>query len=149
MWLCVHYLAVHLYLDTMSTQCCSCGSLLYYNYIPLQGLLEDLFRPNFFLPPRLQRDYPSHMHIDLMRRAQGQGVGTRMLRTLLATLKAQGAVLKKRSNLFSCVCMCYFRRPITRSKVSQYSNQTVHFEALKKLYQMVFSKLNSETGWKW
>jgi len=57
-----------------------------------QELLEDLFRPNFFLPPELQREYPSHMHIDLMERAQGQGIGTRMLKTLLATLKAKGKI---------------------------------------------------------
>lgn len=58
--------------------------------LTVQEMLEDLFQPKFFLPKCLQREYPSHMHIDLMRRAQGQGIGTRMIKTLLATLKAKG-----------------------------------------------------------
>jgi ribosomal protein S18 acetylase RimI-like enzyme len=33
--------------------------------------------------------YPSHLHVDLLPRAQGQGNGTRMMNTLLEALKAR------------------------------------------------------------
>ena len=49
--------------------------------------------PTFYLPAPLQTDFPSHLHIDLMKRAQGQGVGGRMIDTILATLKAKGDLL--------------------------------------------------------
>ena len=55
-----------------------------------QCLLTELHHPEFFLPESVEQDYPSHIHIDLMRRAQGQGVGVRMIKTILATLKAKG-----------------------------------------------------------
>jgi ribosomal protein S18 acetylase RimI-like enzyme len=35
--------------------------------------------------------YPSHLHIDLLTRAQGQGNGRRMMNTLLEALKARGS----------------------------------------------------------
>jgi ribosomal protein S18 acetylase RimI-like enzyme len=35
--------------------------------------------------------YPSHLHIDLLPRAQGQGNGKRMMQTLLEALKKQGS----------------------------------------------------------
>jgi ribosomal protein S18 acetylase RimI-like enzyme len=35
--------------------------------------------------------YPSHLHIDLLPRAQGQGNGKRMMNTLLEALKKQGS----------------------------------------------------------
>ena len=50
----------------------------------------ELHDPHFFLPATLQRDFPSHLHIDLMRRAQGQGIGGRMIKTILAALRAKG-----------------------------------------------------------
>jgi len=53
--------------------------------------LGELHQLEFFLPGHLQKDYPSHIHIDLMERAQGQGIGVRMIKTILATLKAKGA----------------------------------------------------------
>jgi ribosomal protein S18 acetylase RimI-like enzyme len=37
------------------------------------------------------KPYPSHLHIDLLPRAQGQGNGTRMMNTLLEALKARGS----------------------------------------------------------
>jgi ribosomal protein S18 acetylase RimI-like enzyme len=46
-------------------------------------------------PWRARRDlvagYPSHMHIDLLPRMQGRGVGRRLVETLAATLSAQGS----------------------------------------------------------
>ena len=55
-----------------------------------QSHLDELHHLDFFLPERLQKEYPSHVHIDIMRRAQGQGIGVRMIKTILATLKAKG-----------------------------------------------------------
>jgi ribosomal protein S18 acetylase RimI-like enzyme len=40
---------------------------------------------------RALEPYPSHLHIDLLPRAQGQGNGKRMMQRLLETLKAQGS----------------------------------------------------------
>lgn len=42
------------------------------------------------LPPALD-GYPSHLHIDLLPRAQGRGWGRRLLETLLARLAADGS----------------------------------------------------------
>ena len=49
-----------------------------------------MHNPTFYLPALLQTDFPSHLHMDLMKRARGQGVGGRMMDTILATLKAKG-----------------------------------------------------------
>lgn len=39
----------------------------------------------------LTSDYPSHLHIDLLPRAQKQGQGKKMMQTLLDALKAKGS----------------------------------------------------------
>ena len=39
----------------------------------------------------LARRFPSHLHIDLLPRAQGRGLGQRMMQTLLTALRAQGS----------------------------------------------------------
>ncbi len=36
------------------------------------------------------RAYPAHLHIDLLPRAQGRGLGRRMIATLLGALHARG-----------------------------------------------------------
>ncbi|MEU0299959.1 GNAT family N-acetyltransferase [Streptomyces sp. NPDC006175] len=41
-------------------------------------------------PAELASAYPAHLHIDLLPEAQGGGNGSRLIRTLLATLRAQG-----------------------------------------------------------
>lgn len=41
--------------------------------------------------PEVYADYPSHLHIDLLPRMQGQGLGGRIIRTLLDSLRAQGS----------------------------------------------------------
>lgn len=55
-----------------------------------QVMFKQLMTPEFFLPPKLQKDYPSHIRINLMARAQGQGIAPRMVSTVLSTLKAKG-----------------------------------------------------------
>ena len=39
-------------------------------------------------PPEFIGEHPSHLHIDLLPRAQGRGVGTAMMTTLLNALRA-------------------------------------------------------------
>jgi ribosomal protein S18 acetylase RimI-like enzyme len=43
------------------------------------------------IPDSLYADYPSHLHIDLLPRMQGQGLGGKIMRTLLDALRAQGS----------------------------------------------------------
>lgn len=40
--------------------------------------------------PRLYRDYPAHLHIDLLPRAQGTGAGRRLMAALVGELSARG-----------------------------------------------------------
>jgi ribosomal protein S18 acetylase RimI-like enzyme len=42
-------------------------------------------RPDYFCPEPYER-YPSHMHIDLLERARGQGIGRRMMEQLIDEL---------------------------------------------------------------
>jgi ribosomal protein S18 acetylase RimI-like enzyme len=42
-------------------------------------------------PPRLVAAYPSHLHIDLLPRLQGQGWGRRLIDTLVQRLRATGS----------------------------------------------------------
>jgi ribosomal protein S18 acetylase RimI-like enzyme len=35
-------------------------------------------------------DYPAHLHIDLLPRLQGQGMGRRLIETLIAALRERG-----------------------------------------------------------
>lgn len=41
-------------------------------------------------PREILKPYPSHLHIDLLPRAQGQGNGTRLMKTLFTELRKQG-----------------------------------------------------------
>jgi len=43
------------------------------------------------IPKRIARAYPAHLHIDLLPRLQGQGIGKRMIERVLAQLAAMGA----------------------------------------------------------
>ncbi len=43
-------------------------------------------RPDYFCPQPYE-SYPSHMHIDLLERARGKGLGRRMMEQLMATLR--------------------------------------------------------------
>lgn len=47
-------------------------------------------RPDYFCPEPYEQ-YPSHMHIDLLERARGQGIGRRMMQQQMATLRSLGS----------------------------------------------------------
>jgi len=55
------------------------------------GLIRSFYNPVFFFPDLLQNTYPSHMHIDLLPRAQGCGNGTAMITKLLFALMGAGS----------------------------------------------------------
>lgn len=42
-------------------------------------------------PDKLTARYPSHLHIDLLPRLQGRGLGSQMTKTLIAALRDQGS----------------------------------------------------------
>jgi ribosomal protein S18 acetylase RimI-like enzyme len=44
------------------------------------------------IPDELAEDYPSHLHINLVPRLQAQGLGRRLIDTLIGTLRVQGSV---------------------------------------------------------
>jgi ribosomal protein S18 acetylase RimI-like enzyme len=46
--------------------------------------------PDYFCPEPYEA-YPSHLHIDLLPRAQGQGHGRRLMDTLIESLRARGS----------------------------------------------------------
>jgi ribosomal protein S18 acetylase RimI-like enzyme len=46
--------------------------------------------PDYFCPEPYEA-YPSHLHIDLLPRAQGRGYGRRMLEQVMATLRRRGS----------------------------------------------------------
>ena len=47
-------------------------------------------QPDYFCPEPYD-EYPSHMHIDLLERARGQGVGRRMMEQLIEELHRRGS----------------------------------------------------------
>jgi ribosomal protein S18 acetylase RimI-like enzyme len=47
-------------------------------------------QPDYTMPESYE-DYPSHLHIDLLPRAQGRGYGRRMLEQLMGTLRRRGS----------------------------------------------------------
>ncbi len=47
-------------------------------------------RPEYFCPEPYKQ-YPSHMHIDLLEHARGQGLGRRMMEQLMDRLRDQGS----------------------------------------------------------
>ncbi len=55
-----------------------------------EQLYHRLHHPGSDLPEAL-RTYPSHLHIDLLERAQGRGHGRRMMRRLLSALREHGS----------------------------------------------------------
>lgn len=56
-----------------------------------EKLIRTLYQVDEELDEELMRDYPSHLHIDLLPRAQKQGQGKRMIQTLEASLLAKGS----------------------------------------------------------
>lgn len=55
-----------------------------------EQILSELHNPEFFAPPQLAK-YPSHLHIDLLPRAQGKGLGTRMISHMIERLQELGS----------------------------------------------------------
>lgn len=51
-----------------------------------QRIYHQYYRPRIFFPDSF-KDYPSHLHIDLLPRAQGRGNGSRMMQVLLEALR--------------------------------------------------------------
>ena len=56
----------------------------------IQAVYNDYHHPDYFCPEPYD-DFPSHLHIDLLPRAQGQGHGRRMIEQLTARLKENGS----------------------------------------------------------
>ncbi|XP_019856916.1 PREDICTED: protein O-GlcNAcase-like isoform X1 [Amphimedon queenslandica] len=56
-----------------------------------QKMLQEIHSPTLFLPNELYQRYPSHLHIDIMKRAQGLGNGTSLIKSLLIMLKEKGS----------------------------------------------------------
>jgi ribosomal protein S18 acetylase RimI-like enzyme len=59
-------------------------------WTPTEKIYYEYYHPDIFYPQPINK-YPSHMHIDLLSRAQGQGWGTRMVGTLVDELKRKGS----------------------------------------------------------
>jgi len=59
-------------------------------WTPVQRLYRSYHRPDYFCPEPYDV-YPSHLHIDLLPRAQGQGYGRRMLEQVMDTLRWRGS----------------------------------------------------------
>ena len=55
-----------------------------------QHLWHLYHQPDIFLPAE-ETAYPSHLHIDLLPRAQGRGIGREMMRVLLGALVTHGS----------------------------------------------------------
>ena len=57
---------------------------------PERRALQNIHHP--FGPPReVVERFPSHLHIDLLPRVQGHGMGRRMIATLMSALRGQGS----------------------------------------------------------
>jgi ribosomal protein S18 acetylase RimI-like enzyme len=59
-------------------------------WTPLQRVYNAYHRPDYFCPEPYD-EYPSHLHIDLLPRAQGRGYGRRMIGQLLKVLARRGS----------------------------------------------------------
>lgn len=56
----------------------------------VQQVYHAYHHPDYFCPEPYDR-YPSHLHIDLLPRAQGRGYGRLMLEQIMDTLRARGS----------------------------------------------------------
>jgi GNAT superfamily N-acetyltransferase len=56
----------------------------------VQHMYHSYHHPDYFCPEPYQ-SYPSHVHIDLLPRAQGRGHGRRMIERIMDTLCARGS----------------------------------------------------------
>ena len=53
----------------------------------MQQVHHSYHHPDYFCPEPYEA-YPSHLHIDLLPRAQGRGYGRRMIEQIMETLRA-------------------------------------------------------------
>ena len=60
------------------------------NWSRLESVYETYHEPDYFCPEPYD-EYPSHLHIDLIERAQGKGHGRRVMEQLLAMLTKQNS----------------------------------------------------------
>ena len=60
------------------------------NWTPTEWIHHQYHHAEVFLPDSL-KDYPSHLHIDLLPHAQGRGNGTSMINRLLDSLVGRGS----------------------------------------------------------
>lgn len=60
------------------------------DWSPTERIVEKLYEPETFLPAEAET-MPSHLHVDLLPRAQGKGHGTRLLLRLMRTMVEQGS----------------------------------------------------------
>lgn len=59
-------------------------------WTPVQDVHHLYHHPNYFCPEPYEQ-FPSHLHIDLLPRAQGRGFGRRMMERNLETLRRRGS----------------------------------------------------------
>ena len=57
---------------------------------PVERVHSWYHDPDYFCPEPYE-EYPSHLHIDLLPRAQGHGYGRRMLAEVMDKLRARGS----------------------------------------------------------
>jgi ribosomal protein S18 acetylase RimI-like enzyme len=60
------------------------------NWTRVQHVHSWYHEPDYFTPEPYS-EYPSHMHIDLLSRAQGRGYGRRMMEILINKLRDRGS----------------------------------------------------------
>lgn len=60
------------------------------NWTPVQHVHYTYHHPDYFCPEPYEM-YPSHLHIDLLPRAQGRGHGRRMIEHVLDMLRRRGS----------------------------------------------------------
>jgi len=60
------------------------------HWTPVQRVYHVYHHPDYFCPEPYDA-YPSHLHIDLLPRAQGRGHGRRMLEQVMDTLRRRGS----------------------------------------------------------
>ena len=59
-------------------------------WTPTERMYHKIHHPDLSTPVDVTA-YPSHLHIDLLPRAQGQGWGRKLMTTLLGELKERGS----------------------------------------------------------
>lgn len=61
------------------------------SWSPMEVVIGELYNPTYVLTDEMYQWYPSHLHIDLLPRAQGKGNGKALMQTLLTALRESGS----------------------------------------------------------